>query len=226
MTNSRRESSGYFVYDEQYVHIDRKEKNRAVLKDSKTGNFVESILDDLQESTLTGFFTGSIGMFDVPDNIFITTDGFHYESSLIETGRILEKRIRRQRCLFHIEKDLAHNIKVSNKEKELDPAKRLVKYMFFQNETNLKKPGKNREAVLKLTAGKNESENVDLLLKKIESMYGEYPEIRKFMDLIRNHRKEVFLYLKNPEVEKTSDKAEQHFSIQSWLFKNRFKTKD
>ena len=42
MTNSRRESSGYFVYDEQYVHIDRKEKNRAVLKDSKTGNFVES----------------------------------------------------------------------------------------------------------------------------------------------------------------------------------------
>ena len=77
-------------------------------------------------------------MFDVPDNIFITTDGFHYESSLIETGRIMEKRIRRQRCLFHIEKDLAHNIKVSNKEKELDPAKRLVKYMFFQNETNLK----------------------------------------------------------------------------------------
>ena len=91
---------------------------------------------------LTGFFTGSIGMFDVPDNIFITTDGFHYVSSLIETGRIMEKRIRKQRYLFHIEKDRAPNIKVSNKEKELDPAKRLVKYMFFQNETNLKKPGK------------------------------------------------------------------------------------
>jgi len=56
-------------------------------------------------------------------------------------------------------------------------------------------------------------------------MYGEYAEIRKFLDFIGNHRKEVFLYLKNPEVEKTSDKAEQHFSIQSWLFKNRFKTK-
>jgi hypothetical protein len=38
--------------------------------------------------------------------------------------------------------------------------------------------------------------------------------------------REVFMYLKNPEVEKTSDKAEQNFSIQSWLFKNRFKTKD
>jgi hypothetical protein len=44
-------------------------------------------------------------------------------------------------------------------------------------------------------------------------MYGEYPEIRKFLDLIKKHRNEVFLYLKNPEVEKTSDKAEQHFSI-------------
>ena len=36
----------------------------------------------------------------------------------------------------------------------------------------------------------------------------------------------VFLYLYNHEVEKTSDKAEQHFSVQSWLFKHRFKTKD
>ncbi len=35
-----------------------------------------------------------------------------------------------------------------------------------------------------------------------------------------------FLYLDDPEVEKTSDKAEQHFSVQSWLFKHRFKTKD
>jgi len=195
------------------VHIYGKEKYRALLKDSKTGNFVEEILDDLQESTLTGFFTRSIGMFDVPDIIFITTDGYHYESSLIETGRIMEKRIRRQRCLFHI-------------EKELEPAKRLVKYMFFQNGTNMNKLGKNKDAVLKLTDGKNESENVDLIMEIMESMYGEYAEIRKFLDFIGKHRKEVFLYLKNPEVEKTSDRAEQHFSIQSWLFKNRFKTKD
>ena len=63
------ESSGYFVYDEQYVHIDGTEKYRAVLKDSNNGNFVESILDDLHESTLTGFFTRSIEMFNVPDNM-------------------------------------------------------------------------------------------------------------------------------------------------------------
>ena len=34
------------------------------------------------------------------------------------------------------------------------------------------------------------------------------------------------LYLKDPMVGKTSDIAEQHFSIQSWLFKHRFKTKE
>ena len=32
--------------------------------------------------------------------------------------------------------------------------------------------------------------------------------------------------LKDPEVEKTSDKAEHHFSSMSWLFKHRFKTKE
>ena len=52
--------------------------------------------------------------------------------------------------------------------------------MFFQNGTNLNKLRKNKEAVLKLTEGKSELEKVDLLLENIESMYGEYPEIRKF----------------------------------------------
>jgi transposase-like protein len=51
---SMMESSGYFVYDEHYIQIDGTEKYRALLKYSNTGNFVESILDDLQESTLTG----------------------------------------------------------------------------------------------------------------------------------------------------------------------------
>ena len=56
---------------------------------------------------------------------------------------------------------------------------------------------------------------VDLILGKRESMYGEYAEIRKFLDFMRKHRNEVFLYLKNPEVKKTSDKADQHFFIHS-----------
>ena len=38
------EASGYFVYDEQYVHINGMERYRALLKDSITGSFVEDIL--------------------------------------------------------------------------------------------------------------------------------------------------------------------------------------
>ncbi len=220
------ESSGYFVYDEQYVHIDGEEKYRALLKDSKTGNFVESILDDLSEETLIDFFVQSIPRFNVDKEIYVTTDGFHYSSILKEASHILGIRIKRQRCLFHIEKDLAHRIKDAHKEHELDMAKKLIKFMFFQNEKNLNALGKNSESMRELIRGKDEREIVEIILYKLNSLYGEDSIIRSFLNFVRKHRKEVFLYLDNPEVEKTSDKAEQHFSVQSWLFKHRFKTKD
>ena len=86
--------------------------------------------------------------------------------------------------------------------------------------------GKNSESMRNLIMGKDEKEIVNIVLYKLNSLYGEDSIIKSFLTFIRKHRKEVFLYLKNPEVEKTSDKAEQHFSIQSWLFKNRFKTKE
>jgi transposase-like protein len=219
-------SSGYFVYDEQYAHIDGMERYRALLKDAKNGNFVEEILDDLGEETLKGFFMRALSRFIIPQEIFITTDGYHYESVLEMVSAGLNVRIRRQRCLFHIEKDLAHRIKDAKMEDHLDMAKRLIRYMFFQNMTNMDRLGKNRDAVMKLADEKSESEIVDLILYKISSLYGDDPIIGSFLAFVRKHRKEVFLYLKNPEVEKTSDIAEQHFSIQSWLFKHRFKTKD
>ena len=218
-------SSGYFVYDEQYAHIDGMERYRALLKDAKNGNFVEEILDDLGEETLKGFFMRALSRFIIPQEIFITTDGYHYESVLEMVSAGLNVRIRRQRCLFHIEKDLAHRIKDAKMEDHLDMAKRLIRYMFFQNMTNMDRLGKNRDAVMKLADEKSESEIVDLILYKISSLYGDDPIIGSFLAFVRKHRKEVFLYLKNPEVEKTSDIAEQHFSIQSWLFKHRFKTK-
>lgn len=58
--DEKMESSGYFVYDEQYVHIEGIEKYRALLKDTKNGNFVEEVLDDLREETLAGFFIRSL----------------------------------------------------------------------------------------------------------------------------------------------------------------------
>ena len=220
------ESSGYFVYDEQYTHIDGVEKYRALLKDSKTGDFVEEILDDLKEETLRGFFMRALSRFSILGEISITTDGYHYESVLKEASSGLNVRIRRQRCLFHMEKDLAHRIRDAKMEEHLDMAKRLVRYMFFPNKTNLDKLGKNRDPVMKLTEGKSEREIVAIMLDRIRSLYGEDKIMAGFLSFVRKHRKEVFLYLDDSNVEKTSDKAEQHFSIQSWLLKHRFKTKD
>ncbi len=65
-----------------------------------------------------------------------------------------------------------------------------------------------------------------MLLDRIRGLYGEDKITAGFLSVVRKHRKEVFLYLDNSVVERTSDKTEQHFSIQSWLVKQRFKTKD
>ena len=127
---------------EQYVHINGIEKYRALLKDFITHNSKEDILDDLGEGTIVNFMINALSGFIIPDNIYyivITTDGYHYESILETVSESIHIRIKRQRCLFHIEKDLAHRIKDSRKEKELDMAKRLIKFMYFQNRKNLKK---------------------------------------------------------------------------------------
>ena len=223
------EASGYFVYDEQYVHNAGIERYRALLRDSITGNFVEDILDDLREDTIAAFLIDALSRFIIPDNldyIVITTDGYHYESILEEVSEKIHIRIKRQRCLFHIEKDLAHRIKDSRKEKDLDMAKRMIKFMFFQTERNLRNLGKNSDPIARIITGKNEKEIVDIMLEKITSLYGDDSIISNFLSFLRRYRKEVFLYLEDHMVEKTSDKAEQHFSIQSWLFKHRFKTKE
>ena len=107
-------------------------------------------------------------------------------------------RISRQRCLFHIEKDLAHRIRDAKMEEHLDMARRLIKYMFFQNETNLKKLGENRDAVVKLTEGRTEGEIVEIILYKLNSLYGDDRIIASFLTFVRKHRHEVFLYLEDP----------------------------
>ena len=195
------------------------ERRNTPLKDSKTGNFVESIIDDLSEETLIDFFVRSIPGFNVNKEIYVTTDGFHYSSIIRKASNILGIQIKRQRCLFHIEKDLAHGIKDSHKENELDMAKKLIRFMFFQNEKNLNAFGKNSESMRDLIKGKDEREIVEIVLYKLNSLYGEDSIIRSFLNSVSKNKKEVFLYLDNPEVEKTYDKEEQHFSVQSWLFK-------
>ena len=63
--------------------------------------------------------------------------------------------------------------------------------------------------------------NLDTSFDRFFRKLTRHPVFRK-----KRNGKEVFLYLKYGEVEKTSNIAEQHFSIMSWLFKKRFKTKE
>ena len=96
-------------------------------------------------------------------------------------------RIKRRRCLFHIEKYLAHGIKDSRKEKDLDMAKRLIRYMFFQNEKNLTDLARNREPIACLIAGKNEKQIVEIMLEKITSLYGYDSIISTFLSFLKRH---------------------------------------
>ena len=210
----RFEGEEYFVYDEQHVHIDGIERYRTLLNDTKTGNFVEEILVYyLKEEMLACFFIRAISCFTVPEMIFITTYSYHYETVLETVASRLCIRIRRQRCLFHIEKDL-------------DMARKLIRYMFFQTEKNLKNMSNNMESVIKLIDGKDEREIAGIIMDGVNSPYGNDEITSHFLDFVKKHRREVFLYLENGEVEKTSDLAEQHFAIMSWLFKHQFKTKE
>jgi hypothetical protein len=99
------------------------------------------------------------------------------------------------------------------------------RYSFVARPPNYSYEKHYPDDVRKLTEGMSGKEIVEIMLDRIGSLYGGDRIMAGFLSFVRKHRKEVFLYLENPEVEKTSDLAEQHFSIQSWLFKHRFKTK-
>ena len=221
----RMEGSGYFVYDEQYVHLDGRERYRTLIKDSKTGEFIEGIIDDLSEDRIIEFLVNSLSQFSIPTVISITTDGYHYENVLKEVSGRMGIRIRRQRCLFHIEKDLAHRIRMAHREEELDFPKKLIKFMFFQTPENLKKLGNNSESFQRNIGGKSEIEVIHHVVGVLNNYYGDDPIISKFLSFLHENRREVFLYLEDRNVEKTTGKAEQHFSVMSWLLKHRFKTK-
>ena len=141
------ESSGHSVYDKQYVQIDGKEKFSAMLKNSHTGNFVESILVDLSKETLIYFFVQLLQRFRIDSGIYVAIDGFHYSTVPKKASSILCIRIGRQRCLFHTEKDLLHRITNSDMENDLDMANKLIKSKFFKNEKNINTLGKNSESM-------------------------------------------------------------------------------
>ncbi|MDA8055057.1 MAG: hypothetical protein M0Z77_05325, partial [Thermoplasmatales archaeon] len=156
------ESSGYFVYDGQYAHIDGVKKYRTLLKDSKNCNFVEKVIDDLSEESIIEFMVDSLSQFSIPKTITITTDGYHYENMLKKVSRRLGIRVRRQRCFFHIEK--AWCTGSDWREEELDFPKKLIQYMFFQMPENLRKLGKKSQSLQRSVKRKSEYEIVQHII--------------------------------------------------------------
>ena len=200
------------------------ERFRALLKDSKTGIFAEEIIDGLSEEKIERFLLNALLHFLVPNTVTITTDGYRYEDVLKETSRKMGIRIRRQRCLFHIEKDLAHKIREAHMEDDLDLPKRLIKFMFFQTPENKRKIG-DYPLITEGMEGKSEYDTIQYIMGILNRYYGDNPIISKFLSFLEENRAEVFLYLKDSKVEKTTGIAERHFSVTSWLLKHRFKTK-
>ena len=187
--------------------------------------FIEDVIHDLSEEKLERFLINALSYFHIPSTVTITTDGYRYEYVLKETSRNLGIRIKRQRCLFHIEKDLAHKIREAHMEEELGLPKRLIKYMFFQTAENLRNIAKY-PSIAEGIEGKSESETIQYIIGILDRYYGDNPIISKFLSSLEENRAEVFLYLKDSNVEKTTGIAERHFSAMSWLLKHRFKTKE
>ena len=129
-------SSGYFSYDEQYVSINGIQKYRFLLKDQHTGGFHESILEELGEDATLAFVFDEVKHFRIGSHVTITTDGYHYSDEFNDVARTLGIRVKRQRCLFHILKDLSGKIHDSGLEDQLRCAKHLITYIFFPTPEN------------------------------------------------------------------------------------------
>ena len=102
---------------------------------------------------------------------------------LKETSRKLGILIKRQRCLFHIEKDIAHKIREAHMEEELDLPKKLIKFMFFQTLGNLRKIG-NYPSITEGMEGKSEYDTVQHIIGVLNRYYGDNPIISKFLSFL------------------------------------------
>ena len=226
--NAPLDTSLHFTYDEQYVNINGVRKYRALLKDSHTHRFVEDVMENLLDDSIVSFLSGALKRFSVQpgQTVCITADGRNYDTAFSTVARELHITIKRQRCLFHFQMDVTDAVDRAHRKEQLEGAVRLLTYTLFPTEKNLKALGKNGDAVRRLYSGKTEREIVEELLPTIRHLYGGDSIIGKFLNTLDELKKEFFLYLDDPLVSKTSNLAEQHFSMNSSIFKRRFKTKN
>ena len=222
------DTSLHFTYDGQYVNINGVRKYRALLKDNHTHRFVENVMENLLDDSIVPFLSGALKRFSVQpgQTVCITADSRNYDTVFSTVARELHIKIKTQRCLFHFLMDVTEAVYRAHRKEQLEGAVRLLTYTLFPTEKNLKALGKNGDAVRRLYSGKTEREIVEGMLPTIRHLYGGDSIIGKFLDALDERKKEFFLYLDDPLVSKTSNLAEGHFSMNTGLFKRKFKTKN
>ena len=77
-----------------------------------------------------------------PNEAFITTNDHQHESILPHVSIIMGNYINRQRCLFHIEKNVAHRIE----EGERNGRYRLIKFDVRQKPNNVENRARIKES--------------------------------------------------------------------------------
>ena len=101
--------------------------------------------------------------FSIPDEITLTTDGYHYRDALVEISRRVRTRVKRQRCLFQVMKNLSKKIHDACSDEALLDVKNLIRYVFF--------PTGEEQRGCCIHDNKNGSEGGDIQALKIVSIY-------------------------------------------------------
>ena len=125
-----------------------------------TGAFHGDILPELGGDATTSFIIAALRRFDVSpvSTVSITTDGNNYSNSMRNVSWSMMIRIRRQRYLFHVMKDLTKKAYGEGKLKDLRGSLDLINYMFFQTLESLEELGKNAESTGSIVSGLSEKE--------------------------------------------------------------------
>lgn len=198
----RMESSGFFLYDEQYVNIGGKRTYRFLLKCTITMGFHKAILPDLGEYANTSFILDALNHFSIGSLITITTEGYHYNDAFSNISRQMHINVKRQRCLFHVLKGLTKKAYDSGRMKELRGAIDLINCMFFQTPENLERLGKNTDPVKNMVSGLSQKDATFRILDLVHDIYSGDPIIGKFLRFLRTNRKVIFRYLEDPKINK------------------------
>ena len=165
----------------------------------------------------------ALNHFGIGSMITITTDGYHYKDTFRNISRDIHINVKRQRCLFHVLKDLTKEAYNSRRLKELRGAINLINCMFFQTPDNLEKLGENTDPVKNMMSGLSEKNTKFRILDLVHDLYSGDPIVGKFLRFLRKNRAVIFRYLEDPLVNKTNNVAEHHFSLRSDILKRMFR---